>query len=127
MVACLAQISPQSHGPKLATLRSLLASCWRCDVTMSRMDPHQDWMLCTIPSADGPQSEILSTALIRLSEGNPSYVVRHFARPALLRDLVFTIPGSLQGPDGVFSQFTKTPLDVEATGAEPCAPVTGTR
>src|SRR5258707_8210543 len=118
MVARLAQIGPQSCDPKLPTLRPLLASRWRCDVTMSRMDPRQDWMLCTVPSADGPPAEILTTALIRLSEGNASYVVRHFARPALLRDLVFTIPGSLQGPDGIFSQIKKKQLEFEASGVE---------
>src|ERR1700750_2368063 len=82
------------------------------------MAPRQDWMLCTIPNTEGPAAEVLTAALIRLSDGNASYVVRHFAPPSLVRDLDITIRGSTNDGDTVYKQLKKKILEFEATGVE---------
>ena len=75
MIACVAQMGPQVRDPKLATLRSKLSARWDCQVDFSAMDPRQDWMWCTIPDVSSPRKEILTTALMRLSNSNASYIV----------------------------------------------------
>lgn len=91
MVARTAQSGPQSRDPKLSTLRSRLSARWACPVEFTAMLPRQDWMMCTIPDVDRPRAEILTTALMRLSDGNASYIVRHFGAVSRTRDLTFTV------------------------------------
>ena len=80
------------------------------------MVPRQDWMLCTIPDVDGPRAEILNTAVMRLSEGNASYIVQHFSALSCIQDLVFSIKGSNTDANGVYAQIRKKLLDFESRG-----------
>ena len=82
MVARMAQIGQMSCDSKLPSLQSKLSLRWSCPVEFATMEPRQDWMLCTIPDCLGPRAEILTAALIRLLNGNASYVVRHFGPPS---------------------------------------------
>ena len=116
MIAQVAQMGPQVRDPKLATLRSKLSARWDCQVEFSAMDPRQDWMWCTIPDVSGPRKEILTTALMRLSDGNASYIVRHFGQPSLTRDLTFTVKGQSGDADAVYAQLRKRLLEFEARG-----------
>ena len=116
MIARTAQSGAQSRDSKLPSLRSKLSSRWGCIVDISAMDPRQDWMLCTIPDVSGPRSEILTTALMRLSEGNASYIVRHFAPISTVRDLLFTIRGSRDDANSVYNQLRKCLLEFESRG-----------
>ena len=116
MIARTAQSGAQSRDPKLSSLRSKLSSRWGCVVDISAMDPRQDWMFCTIPDVSGPRSEILTTSLMRLSEGNASYIVRHFAPISTVRDLVFTIRGSRDDANSVYNQLRKRLLEFESCG-----------
>ena len=109
-------MGPQVRNPKLATLHSKLSACWDCHVEFSTMDPRQDWMWCTIPDISGPQKEILTTALMRLSDGNASYIVWHFGQPSLTRDLTFTVKGQSGDADAVYAQLRKRLLEFEARG-----------
>ena len=94
MLARTAQNGPQSRDPKLPTLCSRLSARWDCPVEISTLLPRQDWMLCTIPDVLGPRAEILTTALMRLSDGNASYIVRHFGAVSRTHDLTFTVKSS---------------------------------
>ena len=116
MIARTAQSGAQSRDSKLPSLRSKLSSRWSCLVDITAMDPRQDWMLCTIPDVSGPRSEILTTALMRLSEGNASYIVRHFAPISTVRDLLFTIRGSRDDANSVYNQLRKRLLEFESHG-----------
>ena len=116
MIARTAQSGAQSHDPKLATLRSRLSARWGCKVKVAAMDPRQDWMLCTIPDVAGPRAEILTTALMRLSDGNASYVVRHFSSISRNHDLIIVIKGSRDDPTSVYNQLCKQLLKFEAKG-----------
>ena len=116
MIARVAQMGPQVRNPKLATLRSKLSARWDCQVEFSAMDPRQDWMWCTIPDVSGPRKEILTTALMRLSNGNALYIVRHFGQPSLTRDLTFNVKGQSGDADAVYAQLRKRLLEFEARG-----------
>ena len=80
------------------------------------MDPRQDWMWCTIPDVSGPRKEILTTTLMRLSDGNTSYIVWHFSQPSLTRDLTFTVKGQSGDADAVYTQLCKRLLEFKARG-----------
>ena len=116
MIARVAQMGPQVWDPKLVTLCSKLSARWDCQVEFSAMDPRQDWMWCTIPDVSGPWKEILTTALMRLSDSNASYIVRHFSQPSLTRDLTFTVKGQSGDADTVYAQLCKRLLEFEARG-----------
>ena len=116
MIACIAQMGPQVWDPKLASLRSKLSARWDCQVKFSAMDPRQDWMWCTIPDVSSPRKEILTTALMRLSDGNASYIVRHFGQPSLTRDLTFTVKGQSGDANAIYTQLRKCLLEFEARG-----------
>ena len=116
MIACTAQSAAQSRDPRLSSLKSKLSSWWNCPLDIVSMDPRQDWMLCTIPDISGPRSEILTTALMRLSEGNASYIVRHFAPISTIRNLLFTIRGSRDDANSVYNQLRKRLLEFESRG-----------
>ena len=116
MFARVARSGPQSTDPKLHTLRSLLITRWKTDVTFESMDPRQDWMMCTIPSVEGPASEILNTAIMRLANGNATYVIRHFGPITRSRDLDISIKGSSHTGDAVYDMLRKRVLHFEASG-----------
>jgi hypothetical protein len=118
MVARVAQRGAMFRDAKLPILRSLLASRWNTKVDFTTMAPRHDWMLCTVESIDGAAKEILTTALIRLHDGNASYVVRHFGPPALVRDLTISIVGSSHGPRGIYDILRKQILTLEAAGIQ---------
>ena len=107
MIARTAQIGPMSHNPKLPSLQSKLSSHWLCPVDITTMEPRQDWMLCTIPNCLGPRSEVLSAALIRLTEGNASYIVRLFGLPSCICKLEITVKGSNADAGQIFGQLKK--------------------
>ena len=116
MFARVAHSGPQSTDPKLHTLRSMLITRWKTDVTFESMDPRQDWMMCTIPSVEGIASEILGTALMRLANGNATYVVRHFGPITRSRDLDISIKGSSHTGDAVYDMLRKRVLHFESRG-----------
>ena len=116
MFARVARSGPQSTDPKLHTLRSMLISRWKIDVTFESMDPRQDWMMCTIPSVEGPAGEILNTAIMRLANGNATYVVRHFGPITRSRDLDISIKGSSHTGDAVYDMLRKRVLHFESRG-----------
>ena len=116
MFARVARSGPQSTDPKLHTLRSMLITRWKTDVTFESMDPRQDWMMCTIPSVEGTANEILSTALMRLASGNASYVVRHFGPITRSRDLDLSIKGSSHTGDAVYDMLRKRVIHFESMG-----------
>ena len=116
MFARVARSGPQSTDPKLHTLRSMLISRWKTDITFESMDPRQDWMMCTIPSVEGLANEILSTALMRLANSNASYVVRHFGPITRSRDLDISIKGSSHSGDAVYDMLRKRVLHFESRG-----------
>ena len=116
MIARLSQLGPQTRDAKLPTLRSKLASRWSCNVEISSMDPRQDWMLCTIPNIAGPRAKITSTAIMRLSEGNALYVVRHFSPLLCTRDLLFMVKGATTSEEGLYAQVRKRLLEFESSG-----------
>ena len=119
LIARVAQRDAQWKDKKMDKLRAALSSRWKTPVTFEKIAPRHDWLLCTIPevpSADDPVNEIFSTALIRLSDGNACYVVRHLAPMSTLRDVEVTIKGSLADPISVYHQLTKKQLSHEASG-----------
>ena len=111
-----AQIGPVYKDQKLPSLRSKLSAQWDCPVEFEAMAPRQDWMLCTIPDVSGPRAEILTTSLMRLSEGNVSYVVRHLSTLSCVRDLIVTIRGANTDANGVYAQLQKHLLEFESRG-----------
>jgi hypothetical protein len=119
LVARVALRTPMFTDPKLTKLRSALSERWGTEVSFERIPPCQDWMLCSIPSPPGPTDkayEILSTALICLSDGNASFVVRHIAPASTIRDLDITIRGSTVDASAVFQQVKKKQLEFESSG-----------
>ena len=80
------------------------------------MEPCQDWMLCTIPDCLGPRAEILSATLIRLLNGNASYVVQHFGPPSCICELEITVKGSNADAGQIFNQLKKKQLSFESSG-----------
>ena len=66
-----------------------------------------DWMLATVPELTDLSKEILSTDLIRLHEGNASYVIRHFTTPSLVRNLEITIANTITDPGSIFAKMKK--------------------
>jgi len=113
MIARVAQVGPQCKDPKLSTLRSKLATCWRCTVSLQKMDPRQDWMLCTVPLGSDGEKDALKYDLVRLSEGNAVYVIRRFAPAGRARDLEWVVKGSLADDNTIYSQMRKRLLDFE--------------
>jgi len=113
MIARVAQVGPQYKDPKLSTLRSKLAARWRCTVALQKMDPRQDWMLCTVPSNSDGEKEALKYDLVRLSEGNAVYVIRKFAPAGRARDLEWVVKGSLADDNTIYTQMRKRLLDFE--------------
>ena len=116
MFARVARSGPQSTDPKLHTLRSMLITRWKTDVTFESMAPRQDWMICTIPSVEGLANEILGTALMRLANGNATYVIRHFGPITRSRDLDISIKGSSHTGDAVYDMLRKRVLHFESRG-----------
>ena len=121
LFARVAQIGAQSWDAKLPALQKMLSARWETPVKFETIPPCQDWMLCTIPSSDGvtpdgKAAEILTTSLIRITEGNASYVVRHLTPPSVVRDLEFTVPSTGATNDGIFTQLKKRQLEFEADG-----------
>ena len=116
MIAWTAQIGSMSRDPKLPSLQSKLSSRWSCPVELATMEPRQDWMLCTIPDCQGPRAEILSAALLRLLDGNASYIVRHFGPPQRIRELEITVKGSNADAGQIFNQLKKKQLSFESSG-----------
>ena len=119
-MARVAQRDAQWRDKKLEKLRSALSSRWQQEVTVERIPPRHDWMLCSIPSVPkegDPSFELLSAALIRMSEGNASYVVRHITPISTVRELDVHIKGSIADPNSVFHQLKKKQLEYESKGA----------
>ena len=116
MIARTAQIGQMSCDPKLPSLQSKLSSRWSCPVDFATMEPHQDWMLCTIPNCIGPRAEILSATIIRLLDGNASYIVWHFSPPSCIRELEITVKGSNADASQIFNQLKKKQLSFESSG-----------
>ena len=75
MIARIAQAGAQFNDSKLSVLQAKLADRWKTNVTFQHMRPRMDWMLATIPELTDLSKEILNTDLIRLHEGNASYVI----------------------------------------------------
>ena len=75
-----------------------------------------DWMLATVPELTDLSKEILDTDLIRLHEGNASYVIRHFTTPSLVRDLEITIANTITNPGSIFAKMKKRCLEFEKAG-----------
>ena len=120
LMARVAQRDAQWRDKKLDKLRAALSSCWQLDLTIERIPPCHDWMLCSIPSVPkegDPSYELLSAALIRLSEGNASYVVRHITPISTVRELDVHIKGSITDPNSVYHQLKKKQLEYESKGA----------
>ena len=116
MIARIAQAGVQFNDSKLSVLRAKLADRWKTNVTFQRMRPRMDWMLATIPELTDLNCEILSTDLIRLHEGNASYVVRHFATPSLVRDLEITIANTITDPGSIFAKMKRRCQEFEKAG-----------
>jgi len=113
MIARVAQVGPQFKDPKLSTLQSKLATRWKCSVALQKMDPRQDWMLCTVPSNSEGEKDTLKYDLIQLSEGNVVYVIRRFAPAGRARDLEWVVKGSLADDDTIYTQMRKKLLEFE--------------
>ena len=75
MVGRIAQTQVQQFDKKLPVLENALSKRWNCRVILETMAPRQDFMICTVPSDSPAEKEILNTTLIRLLEGNATYVV----------------------------------------------------
>jgi len=113
MLARVAQLGPQFKDPKLSTLRSKLATRWNCAVALQKMDPRQDWMLCTVPSDSDGEKDALKYDLIWLTEGNAVYVIRRFAPAGRARDLEWVVKGSLADEEAIYTQMRKRLLEFE--------------
>ena len=116
MIARIAQAGAQFNDSKLSVLRTKLAERWKTNITFQRMRPRMDWMLATIPELTDLNKEILSTDLIRLHEGNASYVIRHFTTPSLVRDLEITITNTITDPGSIFAKLKKRCQEFERAG-----------
>ena len=116
MIARIAQAGAQFNDSKLTVLRAKLTDWWKTNVTFQRMRPQMDWMMATIPELTDLTKEILDTDLIRLHDGNASYVVRHFATPSLVRDLEITIANTITDPGSIFAKMKKRCQEFEKAG-----------
>ena len=116
MFARIAQAGVQFTDSKLSSLRSVLSSRWKTEVTFHRMRPRMDWMLATIPSLTDLSKEILGTSLIHLQDGNAVYVIRHFTAPAKVHNLEFTIANTVENPGALFSKLKKRCMEFEKSG-----------
>ena len=116
MIARIAQAGAQFNDSKLTVLRAKLAEWWKTSITFQRMRPRMDWMLATIPELTDLSKEILDTNLIRLHEGNASYVIRHFTTPSLVRDLEITIANTITDPGSIFAKMKKKCQEFEKAG-----------
>ena len=116
MIARIAQAGAQFNDSKLSVLQAKLADRWKTSVTFQHMRPRMDWMLATIPELTDLNKEILSTDLIRLHEGNASYVIRHFTTPSLVRDLEITIANTVTNPGSIFAKMKKRCQEFEKAG-----------
>ena len=116
MIARIAQAGAQFNDSKLTVLRAKLAERWKTSITFQRMRPRMDWMLATIPELTDLSKEILDTDLIRLHEGNASYVIRHFTTPSLVRDLEITIANTITDPGSIFAKMKKKCQEFEKAG-----------
>ena len=75
-----------------------------------------DWMLATVLELTDLSKEILSTDLIRLHEGNASYVIQHFTTPSLVRDLEITITNTITNPGSIFAKMKKRCQEFKKAG-----------
>ena len=116
MIARIAQAGAQFNDSKLSILRTKLSDRWKTNVTFQRMRPRMDWMLATVPELTDLSKEILDTDLIRLHEGNASYVIRHFTTPLLVRDLEITIANTITNPGSIFAKMKKRCQEFEKAG-----------
>ena len=116
MIARIAQAGAQFNDSKLSVLRTKLAERWKTSITFQHMRPRMDWMLATIPELTDLNKEILSTDLIRLHEGNASYVICHFTTPSLVRDLEITIANTITDPGSIFAKMKKRCQEFERAG-----------
>ena len=116
MIARIAQAGAQFNDSKLSTLRAKLSDRWKTNVTFQRMWPRMDWMLATVPELTDLSKEILHTDLIRLHEGNASYVIRHFTVPSLVCDLEITIANTITNPGSIFAKMKKRCQEFEKAG-----------
>ena len=107
MIARIAQAGAQFNDSKLSVLRTKLTERWKINVTFQRMRPRMDWMMATVPELTELSKEILDTDLIRLHDGNASYVVRHFWEPAKVRDLEITIANTIAEPGSLYAKLKK--------------------
>ena len=120
LMARVAQRDAQWRDKKLEKLRSALSSRWQQEVTVERIPPCHDWMLCSIPSVPkegDPSFELLSAALIHMSDSNASYVIRHITPISTVWELDVHIKGSIANPNSVFHQLKKKQLEYESKGA----------
>src|ERR1700679_31455 len=120
MIERIAQTQAQQFDKKLPVLEGTLSKRWNCRVILETMAPCQDFMLCTVPSNSPAEKEILDTVLIRLLEGNATYVVRHFGPLGKMRDLDISIKGAGPGAsvEGTFSSIRKQLIDYERKGVK---------
>ena len=116
MIARIAQAGAQFNDSKLSVLQAKLADRWKTNVTFQHMRPRMDWMLATVPELTDLTKEILDTDLIRLHDGNASYVVRHFAGPSLVRDLEITIANTITDPGSIFAKMKRRCQEFEKAG-----------
>ena len=116
MIARIAQAGAQFNDSKLSILRTKLSERWKLNVTFQRMRPRMDWMLATIPELTDLSREILDTDMIRLHEGNASYVIRHFYEPAKVRDLEITIANTIAEPGSLYAKLKKRCQEFEKSG-----------
>ena len=107
MIARVAQAGAQFNDSKLSVLRAKLSERWQTNVTFQRMRPRMDWMMATVTELTDLSKEILDTDLIRLHEGNASYVIRHFTEPAKVRDLEITIANTIAEPGSLYAKLKK--------------------
>ena len=120
LMARVAQCDAQWHDKKLEKLCSALSSRWQQEVTVERIPPCHDWMLCSIlsvPKEGDPSFELLSAVLVCMSEGNMSYVIQHITPISTIRELDVHIKGSIADPNSVFHQLKKKQLEYESKGA----------
>ena len=116
MVARIAQAGAQFNDSKMSTLRAKLAERWKVNVTFQRMRPRMDWMMATIPELTELSREILDTDMIRLHDGNATYVIRHFRKPSKVRDLEITIANTIAEPGSLYAKLKKRCQEFEKAG-----------
>ena len=116
MIARIAQAGAQFNDSKLSILKTKLSERWKVNVTFQRMRPHMDWMMATVPELTDLSREILDTDLIRLHEGNASYVVRHFNEPSKVRDLEITIANTVTELGSLYAKLKKKCQEFEKAG-----------